>query len=64
MVIISSRLGRDGNFREGVVGVFNCIPHNLLLPKILEVIKLWQNINFEELIDSIEIVTILFCVLL
>ena len=33
MVIISQSLGGEGNRREQAVGIFNCVFHDLLLPK-------------------------------
>lgn len=33
MIIITQRSEGKGNCREGLVGIFNCIPRNLSLPK-------------------------------
>ena len=66
MVIISSRLGRDRSFKERFVGVFNSIPHNLLLrlPKNFQRIKSWQIINLEDLAGILGAVIFLFCAVL
>lgn len=47
MIIISQRLEGKGNCREGFEGIFNCIPHHLLLLKFSEIIKWWENTNFD-----------------